>query len=168
MFIFYFTEIHVKKQYVVWERSFNFWHNWGSIFRYLYLGYNVCKNYNETIAWLLFCFLKLLSHKITYFLKIIQNVIFLKMTVVLDREILKVISETFLKFIKYIMNVDFEFILTVITDWCIFLKIFWGCPYRGKCIPFGKKWYVENGEVLRCVHVENKKRYFLESVTGGR
>lgn len=39
-----------KKQYVVWERSFNFWHNWGSIFRYLYLGYNVCKNYNETIA----------------------------------------------------------------------------------------------------------------------
>lgn len=65
-----------KKQYVVWERSFNFWHNWGSIFRYLYLGYNVCKNYNETIAWLLFCFLKLLSHKITYFLKIIQNVLF--------------------------------------------------------------------------------------------
>lgn len=41
---------------------------------------------------------------------------FLQMTVVLDREILKVISETFLKFIKYIMNVDFEFILTVITD----------------------------------------------------
>lgn len=40
----------------------------------------------------------------------------LQMTVVLDREILKVISETFLKFIKYIMNVDFEFILTVITD----------------------------------------------------
>lgn len=39
-----------KKQYVVWERSFNFWHNWGSIFRYLYLGYYVCKNYNETIA----------------------------------------------------------------------------------------------------------------------
>lgn len=90
-----------KKQYVVWERSFNFWHNWGSIFRYLYLGYNVCKNYNETIAWLLFCFLKLLSHKKTYFLKIIQNVFFLQMTVVLDREILKVISETFLKFIKY-------------------------------------------------------------------
>ncbi|XP_034338838.2 uncharacterized protein [Magallana gigas] len=44
---------------------------------------------------------------------------------------------------------------------------FKGCPYRGKCIPFGKKWYVENGEVLRCVYVENKKRYFLESVTGG-
>lgn len=55
-------------------------------------------------------------HIKTYFLKIIQNVFFLQKTVVLDREILKVISETFLKFIKYIMNVDFEFILTVITD----------------------------------------------------
>lgn len=41
---------------------------------------------------------------------------FLQMIVVLDWEILKVISEIFLKFIKYIMNVDFEFILIVIMD----------------------------------------------------
>lgn len=63
-----------------------------------------------------FVFLNNCHIKKRIFFKIIQNVFFLKMTVVLDREILKVISETFLKFIKYIMNVDFEFILTVITD----------------------------------------------------
>lgn len=90
---------------------------------------------------------------------------FLQMTVVLDREILKVISETFLKFIKY--NECRFWIHSDSNYGLMYLKkIFWGCPYGGKCIPFGKEWYVENGEVLRCVG--NKKHYFLESVTGGR
>lgn len=37
------------------------------------------------------------------------------MTVILNREILKVISKKFQEFMKYLMNVDFEFILTINT-----------------------------------------------------
>lgn len=37
------------------------------------------------------------------------------MTVILNREILKVISKNFQEFMKYLMNVDFEFILTINT-----------------------------------------------------
>lgn len=63
-----------------------------------------------------FVFLNYCHIKNVFFKNNSKCIFFLKMTVVLDREILKVIRETFLKFIKYIMNVDFEFILTVITD----------------------------------------------------
>ncbi|XP_078335496.1 uncharacterized protein LOC111133914 isoform X2 [Crassostrea virginica] len=40
-----------------------------------------------------------------------------------------------------------------------------GCPHNGKCIPFGKEWTVDGGEVLRCVG--DKTHFYLESVMGG-
>ena len=41
-----------------------------------------------------------------------------------------------------------------------------GCPHNGKCLPFGKEWTVDGGEVLRCVG--DKTHFYLESVMGGK